>query len=126
MTDTQAFEKAGNYRRQNYNKGYQEKTRAGNIKQRYMPNGKLKSFYKWRPDKQDDDGLGNNNDGYEPAIEEHIGTDKMTVEQKKKHVAEYRQVDPLLLSESDFSIITKENIFFKLMNDGFKLLLLER
>lgn len=126
LSKDQAYDKGGNYQRQNLKKGYQEKTRAGFLKQRYYPNGKAKSFYKFKPGQDPQEEPLNNLDAFEPMQEDFIGIEKRTVEEQKVRIAENRHVDPMLLAEAETTLITKENMFFKLMNDGFKLLLLER
>lgn len=128
MTDSEAFEKGQNFQRQTMSKSgkYKERvsSKAGYNKAHFYPNGKRKSFYKNRPENQEEK-LETNGDKFEVAIEEHLGTDKMTVEQKKEHIMKVRAVQGSDLADADSSTVTRENVFFKLMNEGFKMLMIE-
>ena len=129
LSDQQKYERSGNYVRQDLKKGkYKERYsgKAGWNRANLLPNGKRKSFYKNQMRNEDDNTLVDNGGNYEPLEEDFIGTDKMTKEQKQQHVKENHSVEVTRMAESDNSIVTKENIFFKMMNDGFKILLIDR
>lgn len=126
MSDKEVFESKGNYIKQNYKKGYVERvsSKAGYLKSRFLPNGRSKSFYR-KVDPNEDD-LQTNQDKYEPDLAEQIETEGMSEAQKKEHIHKMNRTDVTLLAQEETSIITRDNILMKLMNDGFKLLLLDR
>lgn len=126
MSTEAAYEKAGNYKRQNMKKGYTERvsSKAGYYRSHFLPNGKRKSFYK-KQDEQEDD-IEDQGDKYVPDEALAIGTEKMNLKQKLEHQEEIFKIDVEKMAEEDTTTVTKENLVFKLMNDGFKLLLLDR
>ena len=126
MTGSEIYESKGNYVRQNYKHGYKERvsSKAGYLKSRFLPNGRAKSFYKFKDDNEDD--LKNNGDKYEPDLAEYLETEHMNEEDKKVHIKKMNTMNVDLLAEEETSLITKENILMKLMNNGFKLLLLDK
>src|SRR3990167_4834697 len=121
-----AYEKAGNYKRQNMKKGYTERvsSKAGYYRSHFLPNGKRKSFYK-KQDEQDDD-VEVQGDKYVPDEALAIGTEKMNAKEKLAHQEDIFKIDVEKMAEEDTTTVTKENLVFKLMNDGFKLLLLDK
>lgn len=126
LTDQQKFERSGNYVRQDLKKGkYKERYsgKAGYNRAHFLPNGKRKSFYKNQMQQEED--LVDNGGNYEPLEEDFIGIEKMTQEQKVNHIKENHNVDLTRLAENENSFVTKENIFFKVMNHGFKVLLID-
>lgn len=129
LSDQQKFDRAGNYVRQDLKKGkYKERYsgKAGWNRANLLPNGKRKSFYKNQMKQEDDAGLVDNGGSYVPLEEDFIGVEKMTDEQRRQHVRENHAVEVTRMAEDDNSFVTKENIFFKMMNDGFKILLIDR
>ena len=94
-------------------RGYQERLpgMAGIYKSRYLPNGRSKAFYRRN----------------QATGEEKLESDPKTAKQMEEqflYAQKKVQIEQMVDKES--TIITKDNIFYKMMNNGMKLLLLDR
>lgn len=113
LTKQQKYEKKGNYQRQNLKKGYQERhTGMTHIyKTRFMANGRSKAFYKNLPDETQNLSTDPKNS---KEVEEQFNYNAKT----KINITE-------IYSLNSNSIITKDNVFYKMINEGMILFMFD-
>ena len=115
LSKKQRFEKKGNFQKLNMKRGYQERLtgKAYIYKTRYLANGRSKAFYKNLDKKQ------NKTDNDPKSAKE--------VEEAYEYKAKVKMdITAMVDVYSRTSVITEDNVFYKMINEGMMLFMFER